>query len=203
MRQTGLALTIVLLAACGGSNPITGPDPVPGSAVRVYGLVTETLPAVGLRPVEGAVVEVAGVSAVTMADGTYNISSTSLWPGLAATFVVRRAGTLVAQREVVLALETRADFTFDAAPLSSLSGIVYEATAAGRAPLANVHVENSNNHESTQTDSEGRYRLSAIEDQQVTLYVTKAGYFVISQRTVTVHGDQTLDIELIRQAGAR
>ena len=203
MRQTGLVLSIVLLAACSGSDQITGPDPVPTTSVRVFGIVTESSPTLGIaRPVAGAVVEVAGVRAVTSADGSYTISSASLWVGLAATIVVRRAGTEVAQREILLEQETRADFTFEAAPFSSLSGIVYEWTAAGRVPLANVHVENSNNHESTRTDAEGRYRLSFIEDSQATLYVNKAGYEVISQRQVTVRGNQTLDIELIRASGA-
>ena len=202
MRQTGLALSIALLAACGGSDTLTGPDPVPVSSVRVFGIVTER--SLGLaRPVGGVVVEVAGVSAVTSADGSYSISSASLWVGLAATIVVRRGGAQVAQREIRLEQETRADFTFDAAPLSSLSGIVYESTAGGRVPLANVHIENSNNHESTRTDAEGRYRLSLIEDGQATLYVNKPGYLVISQRQVSVRGDQTLDIELIREAGGR
>ena len=200
MLRTGLALSIALLAACGGSDPITGPDPVPVSSVRVFGVVTESSPALAVaRPVSGAIVEVAGVRATTRADGTYSLSSASLWVGLSATIVVRRAGMQVAQREIHLEPETRADFTFEAAPLSSLSGIVYESTAGGRVPLANVHVENSNTHESTRTDGEGRYRLSLIEDAQATLYVSKPGYLLISQRHVSVRGEQTLDIELIRE----
>lgn len=202
MRQTGLALSIVLLVACGKSDPLTGPDPVPVASVRVFGVVTESSPARGIaRPVGGAVVEVAGVRGTTAADGSYSVTSASLWVGLSATIVVRRAGMDVAQREIRLEQETRADFTFDAAPLSSLTGIVYESTAAGRVPLADVHVENSNNHESTSTDAAGRYRLSQIEDSQATLYVNKPGYLVVSQRQIAVRGDQTLDIELIRESG--
>ncbi|HET7698424.1 MAG TPA: carboxypeptidase-like regulatory domain-containing protein [Vicinamibacterales bacterium] len=203
MRQTALALAIALLAACGGSDAITGPDPVPAAAVRVFGSVLESSSTGGSgRPVSGAIVEVAGVRGWTSPDGSYSIRNANLMVGATATVVVRRGNTEVAQREIRVEQETRADFTVDALPASSLSGTVYELTAAGRVPLDKVHVENSNNHESTLSDAQGRYRLSFIEDNQATLYVNKPGYRVISQLPVTVTGDQTLDIEMVRESGA-
>ena len=199
MRHTGLAFALALIAACRGSDPITGPDSVQTSGVRLYGVVVESSMLGGTRPVTGAIVEAAGARTTTMADGTYSIRIVTLTAGAAVTVMVRR-GDQVAERELRLEQDTRADFTL-ASVLSVLSGIVYEVTGAGRVPVEKVHVENSNNHESTLTDSDGRYRLSFIEDSQATLFVNKAGYRVISQLPVVVRGDQTLDIEMVRTPG--
>lgn len=202
MRHTGLAVALAVMAACGGSDVLTGPDPVPGATVHLSGIVVETSAILGDRPVGGVTVEIAGARTTTAADGSYSFDIANVPAGTGMTIMVWRGTTPVAQRQITLAYETRADFTI-AALGSSLSGMVYEVTADGRIPLEKVHVENSNTHESMLTDAEGRYRLLSIEGNQVTLYVNKPGYREISQRAVTVQGDQRLDIELVQASGGR
>jgi hypothetical protein len=131
MRHTGLAAALALLAACGGSNALTGPDPAPGLTVHLSGVVIETSSILGERPAGGVIVEVVGVRTTTVADGSYSFDIANVPAGTGVTIVVWRGDTRVAQRLITLAYETRADFAI-AAATSSLSGIVYEVTAGGR-----------------------------------------------------------------------
>ena len=139
--RTGLG-EIASAAACGGSNALTGPDPVPGLTVHLSGVVIETSSILGERPAGGVIVEVVGVRTTTVADGSYSFDIANVPAGTGVTIVVWRGDTRVAQRLITLAYETRADFAI-AAVTSSLSGIVYEVTAGGRVPLEKVHVGNS------------------------------------------------------------
>ena len=118
MRHAGLVVALALIAACGGSDVLTGPGPVPRSTVHLSGVVLETSYLLGDRPVSGAIVEVAGARTTTGPDGSYSFDMAHVPVGAGLTIIVWRGSTPVAQRQIILANETRADFTIAAVPSS-------------------------------------------------------------------------------------
>ena len=93
-----------------------------------------------------------------------------------------------------------------------LSGVVFETTSTGRAPVENVQVycdACGEGHVSVQTDSSGAYRISDVLWGWYPILVHKAGYDVIGsvdappswsgRRVATVHGDTQFDIQVSRR----
>jgi hypothetical protein len=99
----------------------------------------------------------------------------------------------------------------------TISGVVFELTAAGRAPLDNVDLycdscgEIGVGHTFTRTDTNGYYTFVGVFAGSNPIQVSKAGYRDPTgapmgagspqwfMRQVTVVGDTRLDIELVRK----
>ena len=95
----------------------------------------------------------------------------------------------------------------------TLSGVVFEMTAAGRTPIQGVSVYcdvcgGSLGHTFADTDANGFYSLPGTANGYTPLIVRKDGYGLaggltsgptIGWITATVNGDTTFDLELVRQ----
>jgi hypothetical protein len=103
----------------------------------------------------------------------------------------------VATRNVTIQGDTHLDVELVPLVRFTLSGTVFEVTAAGPTPVAGVHVENSNIHDSTQTDEKGLFSVTVFRGDTY-LYVAKTGYLDAS-RTVSIGGDTRVDIQLVRK----
>lgn len=97
---------------------------------------------------------------------------------------------------------------------NTLSGIVYESTAAGPVAISGVEVYcdgcgSPDGHTFANTGSDGRYSFSWTYDGLVPLLVRKDGYAVVGAsqtfpdgtgtRVATVNGDTQFDIQLSRR----
>jgi len=87
----------------------------------------------------------------------------------------------------------------------NLSGLVFETTAQGRQPVAQVRVEldmiggMGDVSATTLTDTAGRYVLCGLSGHDSTyVFASKAGYRLADVGTVTLHGNTLRDIELQR-----
>ena len=194
----------VSLAACGDTP--SAPEPV-RTPNTLSGTVSEMS---GNRPLglEGAVVThvATGQSVRTDRSGAYFISEL---PAGMTTVTVAKDGYDPVTTSVGVFGDARLNLQLvrrrEPLPPAALSGVVYETTAAGRVPVAGVHVEDSNTHISSTTDAEGRYRLvfegidRSLFDGSVSLYVAKQGYQTISRLEMGVSGDTLLDIEIVRR----
>lgn len=202
---TSLSAAIALAActiACGQAP--TSPAP-PSTQNRLVGTVSESS-VNGALPLEGAVVTdlASGRSVTTNQAGAYSIEE--LPNGFASIFI-SKDGYQSVTRLLSVSGETRLDLQLvrrrEPITPSVLWGVVSERTASGLAPVAGVHVEDSNIHMSSKTDADGRYRLdfSGIDvfEGFVSLYVAKQGYRTISQWETTVSGDTRLDIDIVRR----
>ena len=96
----------------------------------------------------------------------------------------------------------------------TLSGVVFESTAAGRVAVEGVHVYcdacgSPVGHTSVFTTGDGSYSFGWAYNSTLPLLVQKDGYTVVgatevlsngmSRRLVTVSGDTRFDIELVRR----
>ncbi len=92
----------------------------------------------------------------------------------------------------------------------TISGVVFERTAAGPASVAGVEVFcHSCDHAVSFTDAQGVYRFDAVPNGLYDLWVAKRGYTVSKSAAPTggwsgrvdvrVTGDTRVDIELVRQ----
>ena len=93
-----------------------------------------------------------------------------------------------------------------------LSGVVFEMTPSGRAPLAGVEVYcdscgSPDGHTFVYTDANGFYSLAWAYNGRHPLFVTKTGYQIdnpalldgIGRITATVRGDTRFDIQLAKR----
>ena len=96
----------------------------------------------------------------------------------------------------------------------TLSGVVFELTPTGRAPIEGVQVYcdscgSPDGHTFAYTDTNGFYSFSWAQDGITPLLVRKAGYDVLNQirtfpdgtgeRDAAVKGDTRFDIQLVRR----
>lgn len=95
----------------------------------------------------------------------------------------------------------------------TLSGVVFEVTAAGNAPVEGVQVycdACGEGHADSFTDSDGAYRFTDVKTAIYPLWVAKQGYSLANRTglagagwmgsiNVTVDRDTRFDIEIIRQ----
>ena len=201
--RPGVAVLCAGLAACGdGATNPGGPGPVAtGGLFTVSGVVLEVRPE-GRSPLAGARVALLGQANTATSDsnGYYQLAGVR---GAPASVVVMasRDGYVQTSTSVMILGNVRVDFELRQTPPSPspvLSGVVTEKTPDGSRPLAGVHVENSNNHESVITDDQGFYRLSHIEGGSVALYVRKEGYETLLLH-MAVPQSGRFDIQLVRR----
>ena len=202
-------------SACGGTDPgalaanPTGPTPTPGVTFTLSGAVSE-MTANGPAPIEGArVVELtSGRAALTDGNGLYSI------PGLQAAFrsvSTTKTGYVTHTRTVTMSGDTLLDIRLDRIVSYTLSGVVFETTAAGQTPVGDVEIYcdscgSPDGHTFVYTDANGFYRLSWTTNGVHSLLIRKTGFEVVGPTgeprgkiNATVRGDTRLDIELARR----
>jgi hypothetical protein len=208
----------IFIAACdGGASSPTSPTlttatPPTTVTFTLSGTVSE-MTAQGAAPIRGARVAdvVSGRAAVTDASGFYSIL------GLSPTshaFSITREGYVTEARTVTIGSDTQLDVRLERMVSHTLSGVVFEMTAAGRAPVEAVEIYcdscgSPDGHTSVYTDADGFYSLAWTMDGQHPLFVTKAGYDIFDPTgtlrdgfgriTATVHGDTRFDVQLVKR----
>jgi hypothetical protein len=218
MKQLlALACLATLMPACHGGRPSSSPMAPSASQVTytVSGVVSALTPD-GLKPVEGVRVEesISRRSAMTDKNGFY------LLAGLFAasnTFSVSKFGYDTQSANVTIHEDTRLDIRLTQVTTFTISGVVFEQTAAGRTPLENVDLycdscgEIGVGHTFTRTDTNGHYTFVGVFAGNNPIQVSKAGYQYPDgqligsgspqwyMRQVSVVGDTRLDIELVRK----
>jgi hypothetical protein len=204
-----LAGMTLLLAACDQPHHSPLAPPVPPTPVATYtlsGVVSEETGA-GSIPVPAALVAVSTStrSAVTDSGGRFRIEGV---PAATATISVTRSGYVTHTTAIEIGSDTQWDIHINRLPTFTLSGMVYEITAAGRIPVREVEVYcdscgSPDGHTFATTDDDGAYRFEWAMNGATPLYVTKTGYRVSggngAQIVAAVNGDTRFDIELVRQ----
>ncbi len=210
-----LGLAIVS-SACNGEAPIpTGPTPTPTPTTTVTyalsGAVLETT-ASGSAPIEGArVVDVSsGLSATTDTLGLFSI------PGLPTrtrSISVTRSGYATHTTTVTMDHDIQLEIRLERMVSYTLSGVVFEITAAGQVPIEGVEIYcdscgSPDGHTFVYTDADGFYSLSWTPNGVHPLFVRKVGYGIFNPTgrlpdtsgriSATVRGDTRFDIQLAR-----
>lgn len=208
-----VSLTIAMsaLVAC-TKNPASPslPPAVPPS-YTVSGVISATTPA-GVTPVEGAVVGAAAGRMTTDKDGFYTLSGVRVGDSVS----VSKSGYQPIAKTLTIGGDTRLDFTIVELPYYTLSGVVFERTPMGTAPIEGVEVYCDScgspvGHTFTYTDASGFYSFSYTNPGFHSLLIRKDGYGdppgqppgsaqgYLTRYPPMVNGDTKFDIELARR----
>jgi hypothetical protein len=181
LAAVSLAVVVETVAAC-GSNPVEPepPGPQPQAIYTVSGIVTaETSD--GLMPIEGVQVleSRSGRNMTTGPDGLYSLPN--LYGPANASIQASKFGYQLLTKTFMISEDTRLDILIVEAPSYTLSGIVFERTLTGTAPIAAVQVYcdscgSPEGHTLTYTDAEGRYSFKYAYPGAVPLLIRKEGY---------------------------
>lgn len=213
----GLLALVVIASGCSERSdrrpPLTSPAPTPAVPSVTYTVsgVVSTRNALGPTLLPGITVRdsVSGQSTTTDTNGFYKLSG--LRAGTTA-IVVTGAGYVSLTQVIVITAETSFDIELIRIPTYTLSGIVFEETAAGRAPVEAVSVycdSCGEGHVFSTTDAEGFYSFAGVLAGTYPLIIRKEGYTVVGSthshsdgsgtRIPQVLSDTTYDIQLARQ----
>jgi Carboxypeptidase regulatory-like domain len=215
VKYLSLALGLAVSTwGCSG-NPTT-PSSAPIVPTRptstLSGLVFGMTPA-GLAPIEGARVrlEIGSFRADAMSDqnGLYTLSG--LYEG-SSTVTTTKDGYETDTRKVTISGDVQLDIRVVRRVPHTLSGVVYEETPMGRAPVEGVEIYcdacgSEVGHTWVYSDRNGFYSLSWSYNGTYPLLVRKEGYAVVDPSgvqspngtNVTVNGDTRFDIRLVRR----
>lgn len=213
--------TAVAAAGCDSSSTPTSATAIAPSAPPAYHTlsgVVSTVTGGSATPVEGARVEVAEGCrpgqcvrfAMTDQDGRYRI------PDVLAgnrAIVVSKWGHASILTTVTLTGDMELDLQMVREEIYTLSGVVFEVTAAGLAPVERVWVYcdacGDGGHMGTFTDGDGAYEFREVQAGLFAILAHKDGYTVVDstrtsadgtgERTVRVSGDTHFDIQLVRR----
>jgi len=214
MKLLSLAVSLaVSMSACGSA---TAPTPLPAPTrptATLSGLVFGITPT-GLKPIDGARVRLEIGSyrqdALTDQNGRYRL--TELYEG-SSSVTTTRDGYDTDIRKITITGDVVMDIGVELKIAHTLSGVVFEVTPAGQAPIEGVQVYCDScgefGHTFAHTDANGFYIFPAVFNGSNPLIVGKDGYRdppglppgPLSQgwRQVTVKGDTRFDIELVRR----
>jgi hypothetical protein len=159
--------------------------------------------------VQGALVTVSTATQAAISDSGGSFRIEGLRAGT-TTMSVTRSGYASSSRAIEIAGDTQSDMHISRLSVVTftLSGIVYEDTAAGRVPVPEVEVYcdscgSPDGHTFVTTGGDGAYRFGWANNGATPLYVTKAGYRLAgstgAQIVAPVNGDTRFDIQLVRQ----
>jgi hypothetical protein len=214
-----VGLVVSLLASAGCSrNPTSpsvpsAPSVPPGPAIfyTLTGVVFVQTPD-GPEPAKDVRVSVTGSTAgpLTAGDGSYTIAGLSAGPH---TVSATRPDIVTVSRVITISGDTHLDVEVVEKPSFTLSGVVFERTATGTAPIENVEVYCDScgspyGHTFAHTDAHGFYSFSYTFPGANPLLIRRAGYgdppgqppgpVAGSQwRVPIVIGDTRFDIELV------
>jgi len=214
-RRLAIVVTLAtLLTACDdrrspvfpGPPAVPTPPTAPAVTYTLSGTVSEDGPT-GVTPLEGAVIVVhpSGQRATTDREGFYSLAGVSALP---ISVMVSKSGYLTQSRTMTLSGDTRVDLQISRIVTYTLSGVVFELTAAGRVPIEGVSVYcdscgSPDGHTFASSDDNGYYSFAWTNNGATPLYVWKTGYQLAGPApdriVATVSGDTRFDIELIRR----
>ena len=216
-----VVVAILVSSACDGGRSVAaptspGPLPPPPIVFTISGTVTE-MTSSGPVPLEGASVQLQllGHRQETTTDGNgfYTLSGQSFSGAATHQVAASKIGFKTIYTHVAPITDTGRDFQLGRFVTYTLSGVVFEATEAGRRPIAGVELYcdgcgSPDGHTYTSTDADGRYRFEWTPDGPTPLWVDKEGYALAGNQPVgsmpgyivpTVEGDTHFDIELVRR----
>jgi len=218
----------LLLTACGTNEPLTSASPVAPTAPTAPAVLNTTLSGVVAengRPIESAYVEVqwscgggcsSATGGTTDAAGRYVIArlpdGVPVWVTAHKDgFVQQCAATVVMGAGVSLDLRLTSIASLSTAqPVSgagfrTVSGTVFESTAAGRRPVADSLVSAYSEAlyyaepvAFTRSDAAGRYLLCGLSAGRIPYLVAEKEGFNVSSVPVEPGTDTTFDIQLHR-----
>ena len=207
---TSFVLAIVLMSACGSPSA-----PSPGQ-FKLTGTVQLQTPD-GLVPAAGITIQETSLhrNVVTDSRGRYTLY------GLTAGVAHVRISYYIfdpIDRDVPIESDTVSDFQLAISRrLVTLSGRITEITSTGQVPVSGVNVDVpfcppvTHEFKGAQTDADGNYRIDALCEGTVTVFVYKAGYDYTSPNTplcdvdtaecrwLTIAGDTRFDQVLVRK----
>ena len=217
-RFSALLSLAILLSACDGGdsnpsfrNPMT-PSPTEIVGYALSGSISE-LTAAGAVPVTEALVEErpSGQMAITDATGRYSISGLS---AAAHSLRVTKDGYTTQIKDVTLRGDMQLDIRLDRIASYILSGVIFEITGSGKAPIEDVEVYCDScgspvGHTFVYTGADGSYSLAWAVNGVHPLFVTKPGYEIwdpsgtlldqFGRIKATVQGDTQFDVRLVRK----
>jgi hypothetical protein len=213
MKRLSVPLILAILV-CACSSP-TSPRAT-GASYTVSGVVV-ALTAAGLTPVEDVRVMAdapAGsrnhdtLTATTGKDGLYSLTVDA---GV-RSLLLMRDGYVTAQKSLTVSGDTRFDIQIVRVATYSLSGVVFEMTSAGVAPVEGVEVYCDScgeyGHTFAYTDANGFYNQAEAHAGITALLIYKNGYDVVGatttpggfgMREAMVNGDTRFDIQVVRR----
>lgn len=201
------------MAGCGSSSPGSAPSapssvpqatpqPTPQPGYTLSGLVFVATPT-GRVPLDGVRIDEANSSRRTFTgkDGVYSISGLS---AASDSVSVSRWDVVTYTKTLTISGDTRLDIEL---PTYILSGVVFERTPTGTAPIEGVEVYcdgcgSPYGHTFAYTGADGFYSFSYTYSGTNPLLIRKAGYGPVqgSQSGYPmVNGDTRFDIELARR----
>lgn len=214
LRLCALLSLVVPLAACSdGATYPTSPTPAAPAppTYTLSGTVSEMTSA-GPVPIERVQVIDLSTNRTTISnsDGFYSIGQL---PATNRSIQLIKDGYVTATRSVTISGDTRLDIELDQVPNYTLSGTVYEMTAAGPVPVEGVTIYCDScgspvGHTFVNTNADGFYSLAWAMAGIHPLYVTKPGYAIVDPSGMLrdsfgriralVRGDTRFDIEIGR-----
>jgi hypothetical protein len=209
------------LAGCGSSNsgstlsaPSPAAQPAPQTTATLSGLVFIETPT-GRVPLVGVRIDEANShrSARTGNDGLYSISGLN---EVSDAVSASRWDVVTYTNTLTISGDTRLDIEL---PTYTLSGVVFERTPTGTAPIEGVEVYcdgcgSPYGHTFAYTDEDGFYSFSYTYSGTNPLIIRKSGYGDPAGqapgpvqgsewRHPMVNGDTRFDIELVRRSGVQ
>ena len=193
-RVLSLAVLTVTSGACSETSPTAPPGPGLPPTFIVSGTVMAPASA-GLVPVDDAQVLVQGVDrrhvAKTDASGQYTVSGVRVG---SKSISVSKDGYEPKYASVMVSGDTQLDIQMVPFPRYTLSGVVFETTPEGNAPVAGVWLHWSEEHLDAVSDATGFYSLD-VAKRTGTLWASKDGYMDRAM-VVAISRDMRLDVAL-------
>jgi hypothetical protein len=186
-----LAVLMVTSGACSETSPTAPPAPGLPPTFIVSGAVTSA----GLVPIDDAKVLIQGAdrlhAATTDASGQYTVSGVRVG---SKSISVSKDGYEPKYASVMVSGDTQLDIQMVPFPRYTLSGVVFETTREGHAPVAGVWLHWSEEHLDAVSDATGFYSLDVFK-RTGTLWASKDGYMDRAM-VVAISSDMRLDVEL-------
>jgi hypothetical protein len=220
MKHLLVFASLAALSACNGGQALSNSTAPSASrpTFTVSGVVS-TLTSTGLVPVAGVRVDfaggpgpVTGLVTTTDTNGFYTMKGVDT---TTTRVSASNAGYENSSQNVTIGEDTRVDLQLTPVATYTISGVVFEVTAAGRTPLdADLYCDSCGEvgvgHTFTHTDANGFYTFVGVSAGANPVLVSKAGYqdplgellggsMPWYRRQVTVVGDTRFDIQLVRR----
>ncbi|WP_457676866.1 carboxypeptidase regulatory-like domain-containing protein [Thiolapillus sp.] len=167
-----------------------------GASGALNGTVTTNTPAPG-TPVEGALVDLGGISTTTDATGAYNFNSV---PVGTYTLTVSKWGYVtksVSNVSVTDGGTTTEDVVIDPAPMATVSGVVTDGSGHGWPLYAAINISGAPIPTLHTDPVTGAYSVTLPEGSNVTINVSVDGYLTQARGITVPAGSSTEDFSML------